>query len=188
MEQRAGDVIRDVRHHAPHSVGGEEWLKINVQRIAVDEGQVSTRDLFGELLLEPREKIVIKFDRNHPRTGRQEAFGQYAEPRTNLQDDLTWCGTSGRDDRIACLKIHKEALAETLLRHMPCNKRSRTASTRHGAHPAAAAPNGHEALTVSPRAGSCSVTRCSASAACAAAPIMAALSVHQRTGGMLRRR
>jgi hypothetical protein len=103
MKQRAGDVIRDVRHHAPHSVGGEEWLKINVQRIAVDEGQVSTRDLFGELLLEPREKIVIKFDRNHPRTSRQEAFGQYAEPRTNLQHDLTWCGTSGRDDRIACL-------------------------------------------------------------------------------------
>jgi hypothetical protein len=103
MEQRAGDVIRDVRHHAPHSVGGEEWLKVNVQRIAVDEDQVSTRDLFGELLLEPREEIIVKFNCNYPRTRRQEAFGQYAEPRTNLQHDLTWCGTSGRDDRIACL-------------------------------------------------------------------------------------
>ena len=51
MKQRTGDVIRNVRHHAPHSVGGEEWLKVNVQRIAVDEGQVSTRNLFGEFLL-----------------------------------------------------------------------------------------------------------------------------------------
>ena len=100
MKQRAGDVIRDVRHHAPHSIGGEEWLKVNVQRIAVDEGQVSTCDLPCELLLEPREKIIIKFDCNHPRTRRQEAFGQYAEPRTNLQHDLTSYGTSGRDDRV----------------------------------------------------------------------------------------
>ena len=38
--------------------------------IAVDEGQVSTCDLPCELLLEPREKIIIKFNRNHPRTRR----------------------------------------------------------------------------------------------------------------------
>ena len=84
MKQRTGDVIRDVRDHSPYSFGGEEWLKVNVQCIAMDEGQGSTRDLFRKFLLEPREKIVIKFDRNHPRTRRQKAFGQYAEPRTDL--------------------------------------------------------------------------------------------------------
>jgi hypothetical protein len=77
----------------------------------VDEGQVSTRDLFHKLLLKAREKIIVELNGNHSRTSRQQALGQHAEAWANLQYRLAWRRPTRRNDRIAGLKIHKEALA-----------------------------------------------------------------------------
>jgi hypothetical protein len=92
-------------------LGWEERFKFNVQRIAVDEGEVTTCDLFRKLLLKARQKIVVQFDRNHPRTSRQQALCQHAEAGANLQHRLAWRSPTRHNDRVAGLKVNKEALA-----------------------------------------------------------------------------
>ena len=185
MQQRTRDVIRDVCDHTPGALAGEERFQVELQRVSMDDGEVSVGDLSRKLLLEAREKILVKLDRNHPCAGRQQAFGQHAEARPDLQHRLPWSDTACSDDCVACLQIDKEVLAQMLLRRVSCNEAPGGAATRGGAHDGTSAPNGHAALTFKPRPGSCSVTRPSLRAACAAAPIMAALSVHQRAGGTL---
>jgi hypothetical protein len=92
-------------------LGWEERFKFNVQRIPVDEGEVTACDLFRKLLLKARQKIIIELYSNHPRTSRQQALCQHAEAGANLQHRLAWRRPTRRNDRVAGLKINKEALA-----------------------------------------------------------------------------
>ena len=197
MQERTGDVIRDVRHHAPAASRREEWLKVHVERITVNERELTSSNLRGEPLVKARQQIVIEFNRDNVCTCCEQPLCERAESWSNFEDRLTVrCGTGG-NDRVTRLKVNKEALAQPSLGKMPVHDPLR--GTLRGAsrrppscrsawrwtHTGASAPNCQEAETLTPRAGSCSCARPSRSAACAAAPIMAALSVHQRTGGTL---
>ena len=93
MQQWTGDVIRDIRNHAPTPAGWCQRLKINGERIAVDEGQLPRTNLRGELVLQARDQIVIELHSNHVGATCQERLGQESEARTDLKDQLScgWC-------------------------------------------------------------------------------------------------
>ena len=193
MQEWAGDVIRDVGDHAPATTRGKEWLKVHIQCITVDERELTSGNLRGKTLVETRQQIVVEFNCNHVCTCCEQSLCERAEPWSNLKDRLAVrCGAGG-NDRVTRGKVNKEALAQPPLGEMPlhdplCGASRRPPSCRSAwrcAHTGAPAPNCQEAATLTPRAGSCNCARPSRSAACAAAPIMAALSVHQRTGGTL---
>ena len=195
MQEWTGDVIRDVGDDAPATTRRKERLKVHVERIAVNERELASGNLRSKALAQARQQIVIEFNCNDVCTCCKQPLCERAEPGSDLKDRLAVrCGAGG-NDRVTRGKVNKEALAQPPLGkmplHNPLRRTLRGASRRppscwsawRWTHAGAPAPNCQEAETLTPRPGSCNCARPSRSAACAAAPIMAALSVHQRTGG-----
>ena len=114
-------MIRDIRNHAPTPAGGCERLKINGERIAVNEGQLPRTDLRCELVLQARDQIVVELHSNHVGAARKECLGQESEARTDLKDQLPcgWC--TSLHDAIANVQIVQEVLAQALLGRMAVN-------------------------------------------------------------------
>ena len=119
MQERTGDVIRDVGDHAPAATRRQEWLKVHVECIAVDERELTSGNLRSKTLAESRQQIVIEFNCNDVCTCCKQPLCERAEPWSNLKDRLAVrCGAGG-NDRVTRGKVNKEALAQPPLGEMP---------------------------------------------------------------------
>ena len=119
MQEWTGDVIRDVGDDAPATSRWKEWLKVHIQCIAVDERELTSGNLRGKTLVEARQQIVVKFNRNDVCACCEQPLCERVEPWSDLKDRLAVrCGTGG-NDRVTRLKVNKEALAQPSLGEMP---------------------------------------------------------------------
>ena len=143
MQQWTGDVIRDIRNHAPTPAGWCERLKINGERIAVNEDQLARTNLRGKLVLQARDQIVVELHSNHVGAARKECLGQESETRTDLKDQLScgWC--TSLHDTIANIQIVQEVLAEALLGGMAVNASTARCLAILWTHAGTAAPIRH---------------------------------------------
>ena len=136
-------MIRDIRNHAPTPAGGCQRLKINGERIAVNEGQLSRTDLRGELVLQARNQIVVELHSNYVGATCKECLGEESETWTNFKNQLScgWC--TSLHDAIAYVQIVQEVLAQALLGGMAINTPTAWCLAILWAHAGTAVPMRH---------------------------------------------
>ena len=115
MEQRARDVVWDVRHDLVLPVAGDV-ARVEAERIGLDERE---RRHPGELAAQPRGQPGVELDRGHRGSGRQQPAREHAEARPDLDDPVAGADLGGGHDLVEGDRVGQEVLAQALLRPQP---------------------------------------------------------------------
>ena len=108
MQQRAGDVVRDVGDYL-------EWLTregrcgIERERVGLDQREAIHR---AELAAQPCRQPWIELDGHHRCAGLQQASGEHAQTGPHLHHAIAGCELRSVDDGVQHRAIGEEVLAQ----------------------------------------------------------------------------
>ncbi|MCY1183260.1 hypothetical protein D9M68_797810 [compost metagenome] len=92
---------------------GVELAEVELQRIALVEAEVRQK---AELVLQDGDQVQVQFDDVELGAAGQQAFGERALARPDLQQVLARAGVNAAQDAVDDAGVMQEVLAETLAR------------------------------------------------------------------------
>ncbi len=112
-DQRCGDVVRQVADHAQAVWHGLQLVEIEFEGVALIQAKARVT---AELVLQDRHQIAVELNYVELRAAVEQAFGQRALARADLQHVLAVAGMDGAQDAVNNPGVMQEVLAKTLAR------------------------------------------------------------------------
>ena len=111
--QRRGDVVRQVADDTQRARRSIERGEVKLQRVALVQVEVAHA---GKLLIQDRDQVFVQLDNVQLPAAAQNALGQCALARTNLQQAVARLGIDRAQDAVDNARIVQEVLAKALTR------------------------------------------------------------------------